>query len=79
MTNVNNHYVYIFETVCKLCIQYFFAVLAHSKFHFVRAAVDKIHYQTVTTKYCYKIKLRESLSINVLSESVSQSQVQSSL
>jgi len=37
------------QTVYKLCIEYFFAVPADSKFQFVHAAVSKIHYQTVTT------------------------------
>jgi len=39
----------ILQTVCKFCIEYF-AVHANSKFQFVRAAVSKIHSQTVTTK-----------------------------
>jgi len=40
----------IFQTVCELCNLNISAVRANSKLQFVRAALSKIHSQTVATE-----------------------------
>jgi len=41
---------HLFKRFGELCTEYFSTFHANSKFQFVRAAVNQIHSQTITTK-----------------------------